>query len=1145
MRKVSVFAVVAILVVTLNLWAQSDRGTVTGVVTDSSGAVLVGASVKALNTATGGGYEVRTVETGNYVIPVLPAGTYQLIVEQKGFKRQVRDAVIVEVNETLRQDIILELGELTQTVNVSAESPLIRPSTSDLGTVVSNQQILDLPLAMQGEQRSPLSFMQLIPGVTGRGNSTERNFSTSVNGGQSITNEIQLDGASIMNSNLPGDARILGFPQDAVQEFKLTTNSFSAEFGRTGGGVTSFTIRSGTNQIHGSLFEFLRNDKLDARGFFNQTRAVNRQNEFGANVGAPIIRNKTFVFAYYNGFRVRRGAQNALATVPTPAFRRGDFSNLRDATGTVIPIYDPRSTQPDGRGGFTRTQFPNNVIPSSQLSVVAQNVVAFYPDPTYPDRTQLNYLSSVGSGSETNQWGLKIDHNLATDHKLSGFLTRSKMFDAGSAVFPAPIGPVTPSEQPIWLARLNYDWIIRPNLINHAVLGFNRNVFGSGLTNPRPGWPAKLGLKGVEQAGQFPQFNFTNGYTNIGGGGEQVLAEDGYNLVDNITWITGRHTLKFGIDFRRNGHNLRSTGRDSGFFNFSFLETSLPNSPERSLTGDGFASFILGAMDSGERYVYTTTIGDRFRYYSGFIQDDFRVTSRLTLNMGLRYDVPQARVEVADRMSSFDPSVPNPGAAGRLGAIVFAGDGPGRIGQRTFADTDFKQFGPRAGFAFSLNPKTVIRSGYGIYYATGGASQGNGHLVGFNMGYTAVNSVASTDTGVTPAVYLDNGFPENFPLPPFINPAYGVGTTVYYMAKEDAHSPYLQNWNFNIQRELPANILLDAAYAGSKGTRLITNLYNHNQVDPRHLSLGSLLTADINSSAARAANIPYPYSGFTGSVAQALRPYPQYTGITRPYQNAGSSTYHALQMKVQKRFSHGLNFLVAYTMSKSITNSEAQFAVPFSSGAQDSFNHKPEKSISQNDYPHNLVMSYSYELPLGTGKPFLNGNRVVAKLAGGWRVSGIQQYQSGSPMNVIVSNTLPIFNSVLRPNVVAGVPVRAPVGEGGFDPARDRWINPNAFTLPAPYTFGNAGRWLSDLRRPAFINEDFSIMKRTVVHERVTVDFRTDFFNAFNRVIFGGLAGSPFSSGFNNNLSNPATFGLTGSQANLPRQIQFGLKVNF
>jgi len=1131
-------SLIALLVVGV-MPAQTDRGTITGTVTDPSGAVLVGAKVTVVNTGTGSSVETNTSGAGLFTVPQLTVGVYRVTIEEAGFKKYIQEGVTVSLGQTVRVEAALQVGEVSQSVEVQAEAPVLKPDTSELGTTISNQQILDLPLSMTGEMRNPTSFMRLVPGVVGRGSTSMSNpeaiFNTAVNGGQTLSLEIQLDGAAILGSNLPGDLRIIGFPVDAVQEFKLSTNNFAAELGRTGGGVTSFTLKSGTNQIHGSVYEFFRNEKLNANGFFNNlgaidrrtgkaTRVINKQNEYGFTLGGPVIKDKTFAFGYFNGFRYRRAGAGGVISVPTTAFKNGDFSSLG------IPIYDPATTRSNGSGGFIRDQFPGNVIPANRISSVAKALQAFLPDPTSSGNL-LNFIGGAPLGTSTDQWGFKVDHSFSTRHKLNASLAHSYFEEIPFSPFTGPLATGGKNSAPIWVARLSEDWFIRPNIINHGTIAYNRNNNNFVPRDPTPGCPSRVGLKGVNQQSVCPQLNILN-YPSFGPGGISIVPENGWNFVDNVTWITGKHTFKFGFDIRYTGDNTYSTNRDAGYFNFSNLETALPGSPN---TGSGYASFLLGAANSGEAWVYGSgSLGNRSRYYASFVQDDYKVTPKLTLNLGMRYDIQKPRFEVVNRFATFDPTLPNPGAGGRLGAIRFASDE-----QRTFADTDLREFGPRFGLAYSLNDKTVFRGGYGIYYSAGGAAIANGHLVGFAMGYSAPNSIASLDGGVTPAFYLDQGFPiDRFPRPPFISPTAANNSSPYYMADRDGHGPYIQNWNLNIQREIPGKIVVDMAYVGSKGTRLGSNLSPENQLPASNLRLGQLLFANINSDAARAAGIPIPYPGFNGSVAQALRPYPQYLGITRPHQAEGHSTYHAYQMKIEKRFSEGLAMLVSYTGSKVLTNANSQLT-PFSVGVQDKFNRQAEKSIGLNDYPHNLVMSYSYDLPLGPGKKWVNSGGVAGKVVGGWKVSGIQQYQSGSPMRVTINQPYPGTDIRVRPNVVAGAQKRSSVSPGDYDPNNpnlNRWINAAAFAIPAFGTLGNATSDQPDLRTPSWLNEDFSIVKRTPINERIAIDFRTDFINAFNRVVFGGAS---------TNLSVPSTFGRLGAQANQPRTIQFGLKVTF
>jgi hypothetical protein len=596
---------------------------------------------------------------------------------------------------------------------------------------------------------------------------------------------------------------------------------------------------------------------------------------------------------------------------------------------------------------------------------------------------------------------------------------------------------------------------------------------------------------------------------------------------DFVSWNRGRHNFKFGVDFRRHGDNTNTLA--SSGFGFSNLQTSLPNSPNQAATGNGYASFLLGAINSASLDLYVNTVDNRFQYFAGYAMDDWKITDRLTLNLGLRYDIPWTRRERLGRMSTFDPSVPNPGAGGRLGTMIFAGSGPGRVGRNYFSETDFKLIQPRFGFAYRLNPKTVVRGGYSIFAGTSGDVLENGIRQNYSVGFNASDRRSSTDNGLTPVFYLQNGYPA-IPLPPFIDPTLNLGLGVLWLAKEDGHPSRLQNWSLDVQRELPGQMLLEVAYVANRGTHLSTNILNVNQVDPKWLKLGNALTAQINSQEGGATGVPLPYPGFTGTVAQALRPYPQYQSISRQNGAAGSSSYNSMQASLRRRFSLGLSLMVSYTWSKWLTDSESGHAW-YDRGGMDQYNHGLEKSVAITDVPHNLTLSYVYELPVGKGKR-IRTSGIVDVVAGGWQLSGTQRYQSGYPLGVSVNNTLPIFSGQ-RPVCIAGA---NPRGTWTDDPATSVYVNPAAFAAPAPFTFGTCGPTVPGLRGRPFFNEDFALSKHFRFRERLDAEFRFEAFNAFNRVVFA----SP-----NTNISNVAAFGTISGQSNLPRLAQGGIHLRF
>jgi hypothetical protein len=619
----------------------------------------------------------------------------------------------------------------------------------------------------------------------------------------------------------------------------------------------------------------------------------------------------------------------------------------------------------------------------------------------------------------------------------------------------------------------------------------------------------------------FPIVQFTDGLTNwsdeVKNVGQQV--NNSYQLADTFSMVKGNHTIKFGLDARLLQTNGADPNNNQGTFRFTNLETALPTSTGN--TGHAFASFLLGQVSNASANFLYVVPGNRYKYLAFFVQDDWKVTRKLTINAGLRYDIFFPRTENNGNFSGFDPALPNPGAGNLPGAVAFLGEGAGRDNSRSsFANTDYKNFGPRLGFAYALTPKTVFRGGYGLYFAAGNATTGLRCSQCFIFGFNAAPSFATQNAGVTPAFNWDAGFPTNYPQPPFISPTVQNGFGVNMIGRDDGRAPYFQNMSFGIQQELWGRTVVEATYVGVKGTRLGTGLFsNINQVDPRYLSLGSLLTQNINSSAAVAAGIKPPYAGFTGTVAQALRPFPQYLNIENRSNPNGNSTYHALQLKVERRFTKGLTLLGAYTWAKTI--SDGDIMAGGGTSGQDFYNRRLEKALSINDVPNVAAISFLYELPIFKR----------SKVLGGWTLSGILQYQSGRPVVLTANNTLPLFNATLRPNVVAGVSKTADFN----DPATDFWINRAAFTVPTAFTFGNAARTYGDLRAPAFLNENLGLIKRTALTERFTLTFRAEFFNIANRTVFGAP---------NGNISN-LQFGRISSQANSPRQGQLALRLEF
>jgi hypothetical protein len=1132
-RYSSSLCMIVVLFATPSLWSQAGGGGLTGSVVDSSGATVPNASVELTNDATNVVQKNSSTSAGQFVFPVLPVGSYTLSVSATGFQKSVLRGVTVDLNQMRNVNVTLQLGNVQQSIEVNASAVQLQPETAQQATTISNHDYEALPLAVNSEARSPVGFLYLAPGVNApiQQSSTNLTFATSINGGQSFSSEVLIDGASIQSSNVAGDYRNLQFPVDVVNEFTLVASNFTADYGRAAGGIVTLNTKSGSNDLRGTAFEYLRNDVMDARGFFQPKTPVERQNEFGFTLGGPVYipkvyngKNKTFFFGYYSGFRYRAGASNSTGTLPTEAQRNGDFSAY------PYPIYDPLSTVPDGKGGYTRSMFAGNIIPGSRITDIAKKFNALLP----ATNGQLvnNVISAQGQRNDMDRWGVKVDQYIGSSHHLSGLAMISQSNNTSPQfgdVYTGALSQTLAQVQNVYYGRFNYTWTISPTLLNQFTAGYNRNYNPYGPIGAGSNLGTQLGIQGIPGLNP-PGFAFGSGYTGTGGGDPgQLVAENSWVWGDFVSWTKGAHTLKFGFDYRRNGDNTLSNS--NAFFTFSPLETSLPNSPNRDLTGNGYASFLVGAVDSARLSLNVSATGNRYQYLAGYVMDDWKVSKRLTVNLGARYDIPWTRREVANRMSSFDPSIPNPGADGRLGAYKFAGYGAGRCNCTRFDNIDYSLVQPRFGFAYKLDDRTVIRGGYSIFAGMSGDVVDNGIRIDYSTGFNTNASIQSLNNGVTPAFYIQDGYPQNFKLPPFIDPTLNLGQSAAWIAKEDGRTALIQNWSLQVQRQLPWQTLLQVGYVANKGNRLSSALLNVNQVDPRYLILGSLLTQPFDSPAAVAAGITSPYSGFTGSVAQTLLPYPQYTSIERVNNTAGNSTYNSLQVQLQHQFSAGLSLMVSYTWSKWLTDAESGEGW-YDSGPLDNYNRKLEKSLSTMDIPQNVTISYVYELPIGSGKP-VNTTGVLNAFVGGWQISGTHRYQSGYPLGVSVNNTLPIFSGQ-RPVCLAGADPRASNG-GGFDPGRDLYLNSAAFVAPAPFTFGNCPRTLSNLRGFPFFNEDVALSKHFRFKERFDAELRFEAFNVFNRVVF---------SNPDTNISDTG-FGKVGGQANQPRLAQVGLHLRF
>ena len=1106
-----------------SLSAQTDRGAIEGTVADISGLVVPDVSVEVIRLETKDVLELRTNRFGRYVGPNLPIGTYQVVAQAPGFQTAKHEAVRLEAQSSVRLNFVLKLGNVQQTVVVNAEAPLVDASTPTLTTALTAQQVNDLPVINIGAKRNIGQWLQFVPGVN-----RASTWGARVNGANGGNSEVFLDGAPASQGNVRGSIQETGPDVATISEFSVVTNSFNAEYGRTGAWFTNLVIKSGTNRLHGSAYDHFANDALNARSFFQAQRSRIRQNDSGFTIGGPVYipklyqgNNRTFFFFGQEFFSYRQQGTSTLTTVPTEAFRSGDFSNYRDASGAVIPIFDPGTKAMNNSGQIVRERFPGNIIPASMISPVSSKILPLLLPPDMLGQQAFNFRSRSARIFDNRVTTAKVDHNFTSNHKLSVtaiFQTRpTKWTTQGWGLFLPIDGTEDPKNVQSFDARVNHDYIITPNLLNHLVIG------GDGMRNQAitstlgEGWNARLGITGLPaDPGMFPNVRFSGGTASplgLGGTNYSKNVSSRLSLNDSLTWIVGRHTIKTGVQLIQERYAALEGGGASGIFGFTNLTTSQPSSMNYNQWGSSFASFLLGAVNNTN----TTTISDlgwRTNYQSGFAQDEWQIRPHLTLSYGLRWERYPGVYEQYNRVTSFDPGVINPAAAGLPGALTFAGFGAGRIGRKAFAHT-WSGWAPRLGVAFQLTPKTVLRASGGIYYSPGMTPRLDA------TGFTATPGFTSPD-GFSPVYNWATPWPRNWVRPPLLDPAFANGQSVSALLPDAACPPQTLSWTFSIQRQLARETLLELSYIGSRSTHLelggdLTTYLN--VLDPKYLSLGSLLNQSVDSSSAQMAGYSAPFAGFTAlprhTVGQALRPFPQYANITMPYSPKGVSSYNALQLKLRKHYSNGLSLLAFYTRSRLMTDDD--FA-PIDLGEgpgmiQNPLDRRGEYSVSQDDFPNSFGVSFSLDLPFGPGKPlFRNGS--LGKLAAGWQLAGFINRQSGHPLSIAAATSLSQFGfPVVRANYESGQNVYGMYSDG-FDPAQDRYLNANAFTTPAGFQLGNTGRALNWVRGPITAGEALSLQKRIALKDRIQAVLRADAINPFNLVRWANPATNISDSNF-------------------------------
>lgn len=1088
--------------------AQTGSSSLSGTAKDGTGAALPSARIKVVNEQTGIAANTVTNETGAFRVGSLLPGIYRVEVETEGFQKLVRGPLTLEVGQVLALDLTLQLGKSTETLNVTEAAPLVESQTSNVGQVVNREMLAALPLP----NRAASSLAALAPGVvlidTGAG--TAENYPVfSVAGGRARNQSFTLDGGNVSNAvGLTRPQQLTSLPVDAMQEFKVIANNYSAEYGHSTGGVVTMSTRAGTNEYHGSLYESLQNDAFNARNFFSASRAPVRLNQYGSTFGGPIRKDKTHFFMTWEQTRQLTSFDTA-STVPTQRARQGDFSNLRNAAGQLIPIYDPST----GSTATTRQPFANNVIPLAQQDPVAVAAMNFFP---LPNRAGTANNANNFIGSSRNQLNRNIvvgrlDHQFRPSDLATAryYINDANTNNSGTYGIPAadPLADVT--DVRIQSILGSYTHVFSPSVTNDFRYTYLRRKF----LDTRPGFganlAAKIGLIGVSNAA-FPAFtipgygvpagfvagNVTVPNTGAALGNPTAVYRFQTPIVDqqfleSLSWYRGRHALKFGAEYRKGANNeIRDRG-SAGNFTISPLITDLPGSS--STTGNALASFLLGYVNAASIQV-SDKIPSRASYLALYVQDDWRFSDRLTINAGLRYEVEFPRWVVGNKMNSFDPNAINP-VSGTPGVVTFAGVNGTPI--RAF-QTDWNNLGPRLGFAYRVpgRRETVIRGGAGVFYGPT-VSNSIGDVASLGFSTSASYSVAQAET--QSALLLRNGFPPA--TRQTLTPAFGAvplgqkPNTAVAFFNPAQEAPISYQYNFGIQREVARDLLVEVGYIGNVSHHLTANDLSLDQVPPQLMGPGN---------------------------SQLLRPFPQFSNVTWINPSIGNSTYHGGFIRAEKRMSDGLSFLAHYTFSKFLDDVEAANEFGATGSYMDAYNRRLDKGLSGSDVPHRLVVTLLYELPKFKSSGLVNG------VFGGWKIGVLETAESGPAFTVITAaNTTNAFPAgSLRPNLL-------------HDPALpsdqravSRWFDTSAFTNPAPYTFGNSPR--SGMRAAPVVTTDATLEKSFSLSERWRFDVRGELYNLLNHAIFNI---PDFTLG-------DAAFG-TVSSARPPRTAQIAARLSF
>lgn len=1149
-------------------WAQSGRGTITGVVKDQIGAVVPGVTVEATHVATNVTTAVVTNPMGLYSLLNLPIGTYNVAFKLMGFSTLRREGVTVGLEQVVTLDTSLSVGGLEDLITVTADAAMVSVGRPEIGTSMKSSTVTDLPLTVSGGRSLENFAYALTPSVEGD------NWQSRIAGGAEFTKEVVLDGTSAV-IQIGGHIGESSPPMESVEEFRVQTSGIAAEYGRTAGGVFNFSLKSGTNSLRGSAYGFLRNEALNANTWQNEymieaypdrasefKKANDRQYVGGASAGGPIVKNKTFYYASFEEYQQSRfvlGAYNQ--TVPMPAMLNGDFSALLDRNTLLgydaagSPIYKGAIVDPN-----TRLVFPNNVIPANRISTVSKQIADIYRQGYAPmiDRiTNNSALTQYNDPSfKQHQLAVKLTHQFSSSSQLSGSYIWTRrprtLVDQGGIWDPndskkmgGPLSRARFQEVGTDQARVSHSHSFFSNAINVANFTYSRYVNPSVAGSADGGWPQTLGFGDVGK-GNFPDVTFGSavngiGTTRIGYGANAGYTGRTYIVSDSLSWARGRHSMKFGGEFR---HMSIASYTATGVLTFNFLpdQTRFLGPSWQAQTGFGFASFLLGAVNDASQ-VTAGDLSGRRSYFALYAQDDFRVNDRLTLNVGLRWDTTGPWSEKSGKWATYDTSIKSP-KYGVPGALVYA-----TSGSTTFeGKRDWKEFGPRLGVTYRLTEHAVLRGAYGIFYQPVGSDYWAGVPYSFAPGFRGDNRVPAVGGG-RPAFNWDSGYPGKETPPGAKDPDFTTWGMVA-MSQDGMQAGRLQQWNAGLEFEVMKDFVLGIDYLGNKGTGLNSGDLQRNQPDPQ--AIGNLVKAGkewnwvSDPASAAAAGVPYPYSGFSNYSFMALFPYPRVAETWGPLYYVGSplgrQRYDALQLTGTKRMSQGVAANVAYTYARSRSNINSGFQESWGVGLLQDVRRLDDeaKVVDLNDMTHIVKGYVAYELPFGKGRRFLNESGAADAFLGGWQVSVMFRYYSGTPLQVLSSNSYTGWSTY-------GYPIYANVDPNGnfsnqfnsdsFDiknaaSPSNRYFDPKAFSNPAYGEFGTGPRAFEQLRGFNRSYEDLGVMKDFRFGGRYRVQVRFELLNMFNRKYFSNPVTTINSANFGNVIS------LTGT----PRQGQIGLR---